>query len=536
MVGDSLRRATAVLRYRPGSVLPVFLPETALAVVGQSVTLVVAALAYLSLRDTGRLARGLSAAADVDPTDGLSATERVALDTATETLLTPTVTALVVAGVLVALAGLALGRAVTGAAKVHAAVAAVEAPRRPGDGRDRSASTGDPVRTAVAGALADWRPFLGLVGVQVLAYLGPPAVATLVAPLGTAGAALAGLVVLAWPFVALAGYLSVLFAHEAVVVEGVGLRGALAANRRVLAGATGDAAVYVVVELGVAFAALLVAGVAAALDTGRLGTVLTLFVLVPWLGLLKADRYLDARQTAGLGAETLDRPAVDGDEPATSADRPAEAPPGPDAPGLLATLLGGLGRGLRELRAFVPAHPGAVGAALATFFLGTAGGVALAADLGVPAVGGGADPGDFGAVPLDFAVSLAANNWLVSTATAYAGLGLGVPTAVTLGFNGVLVGAVSALVGDPVVFLAFVAPHGVLEIPAFAVGGGVGLVLARDVLGVLAGRTDPDALAATLRRAYHVLVGLVPVLLTAGLIEAFLTPVVGTAVQAAVGG
>ena len=70
---------------------------------------------------------------------------------------------------------------------------------------------------------------------------------------------------------------------------------------------------------------------------------------------------------------------------------------------------------------------------------------------------------------------------------------------------------------------SFVTPHGVLELPAIFIAGGAGLLLARGILfpGSLPRR---DALAEAGRDAIRLLVGVVPILVIAGIIEGFVSP------------
>jgi uncharacterized membrane protein SpoIIM required for sporulation len=72
-------------------------------------------------------------------------------------------------------------------------------------------------------------------------------------------------------------------------------------------------------------------------------------------------------------------------------------------------------------------------------------------------------------------------------------------------------------------FWSFVAPHGALELPAILIAGGSGLELARGLLfpGLLPRR---ESLAQAGGRAARLLLGTVPILLIAGMIEAFFSP------------
>jgi uncharacterized membrane protein SpoIIM required for sporulation len=70
---------------------------------------------------------------------------------------------------------------------------------------------------------------------------------------------------------------------------------------------------------------------------------------------------------------------------------------------------------------------------------------------------------------------------------------------------------------------SFVAPHGVLELPAIFIAGGAGLEIARGLLfpGMLPRK---DSLAKAGSRAAKLLLGTIPLLIVAGLIEGFFSP------------
>jgi uncharacterized membrane protein SpoIIM required for sporulation len=70
---------------------------------------------------------------------------------------------------------------------------------------------------------------------------------------------------------------------------------------------------------------------------------------------------------------------------------------------------------------------------------------------------------------------------------------------------------------------SFVAPHGVLELPAIFIAGGAGLEIARGLLfpGMLPRKVS---LAKAGSRAAKLLLGTIPLLIVAGLIEGFFSP------------
>jgi uncharacterized membrane protein SpoIIM required for sporulation len=106
------------------------------------------------------------------------------------------------------------------------------------------------------------------------------------------------------------------------------------------------------------------------------------------------------------------------------------------------------------------------------------------------------------------------------------GITAGIGTIYMLAFNGLLIGVVGVacgLSGMSIQFWSFVAPHGVLELPAIFIAGGAGLRIAQGLLfpGILPRR---DSLARAGSEAVQLLLGTVPILIIAGLIEAFISP------------
>ena len=122
------------------------------------------------------------------------------------------------------------------------------------------------------------------------------------------------------------------------------------------------------------------------------------------------------------------------------------------------------------------------------------------------------------------------NNLAVSFMACASGILAGLGTLYMMAFNGLMIGVVGSAcqqAGLGLSLWSFVAPHGALELPAIFIAGGAGLVLAHGVLvpGLLSRR---DSLVQAGGRAIHLLLGVVPLLIVAGLIEGFISP---TAIQ-----
>jgi len=118
------------------------------------------------------------------------------------------------------------------------------------------------------------------------------------------------------------------------------------------------------------------------------------------------------------------------------------------------------------------------------------------------------------------------NNMSVAFTAFAAGITAGLGTMYMIIFNGVLMGVIAtacAQAGMSLQLWSFVAPHGVLELPAIFIATGAGLRIAAGLLfpGVLPRR---ESLARAGREAVQLLLGCVPMLLIAGVIEAFVSP------------
>ena len=118
------------------------------------------------------------------------------------------------------------------------------------------------------------------------------------------------------------------------------------------------------------------------------------------------------------------------------------------------------------------------------------------------------------------------NNMQVSFLAFGLGITLGLGTAYVLIQNGLLVGALAAVFtakGMAVSFWALVLPHGIIELTAIFVAGGAGLRLGHAIINP-GEHSRRDALVLAARDAGQLALGVVPMLVVAGIIEGFLTP------------
>ena len=124
------------------------------------------------------------------------------------------------------------------------------------------------------------------------------------------------------------------------------------------------------------------------------------------------------------------------------------------------------------------------------------------------------------------ASAILTNNMSVAFAAFASGITAGIFTIWMMALNGLLLGTVGAATwhaGMAVQFWSFVAPHGVLELPAICIAGGAGFKIARGLLfpGLLPRR---QSLVIAGGKASKLVLGTVPMLFIAGIIEGFLSP------------
>jgi uncharacterized membrane protein SpoIIM required for sporulation len=125
------------------------------------------------------------------------------------------------------------------------------------------------------------------------------------------------------------------------------------------------------------------------------------------------------------------------------------------------------------------------------------------------------------------ASQIIANNVQVTFGVFALGITAGIGSLLLLVLNGVSLGGVFGLYqskGIATLLLAFVAPHGVLELTAVCIAGGAGFLLAAALL--LPGRrTRKRALVENGQRAIRLVAAATVLLLVAGTLEGFVSPI-----------
>lgn len=507
------------------TILPLYLLATSATAVARVPLLVAVAVVAAVLRAQGRIQPVVSELDGLQP-DQIDPSNASALPPglvdAVGNLVTPTVVGVLAVGLLAAFVVGVVAQSAAAGAKLAGVYAALD---------DRP-----PLVAGVGGLRRYWTRFLGFTLVRYVLFglaLVPVVVGLQVGLfVGIAGSGIAGLLVgLAGLFLSfvlfVAVFLGLAFGGPAIVVDDVGIGGAIRRSlgfiRRepIAVGFYAIVTTGTFVAVGTAAVALNVAGVQ------QLVGVLVALLVTPALDGFKTSLYADE----GLPKRSPATPSA-GDPSATSTTTGAEAAastPEPTAsPPLRARVSTGVERGVRALGGFVRYHPLANVASVAVMAAGIAGGYAYTAPFGASISGPADVAGVFGAIPVGPFVNIAANNWLVAATSSYSGLALGVSTVAGLLFNGALVGMLAG-VYDRLPFVLLVAPHGIVELPALAVAGGLGLHLGRVGLEWVRGRRDVPSVADELESAFDVLVGLAIVLVVAAFVEAFLTPRIAAA-------
>lgn len=125
------------------------------------------------------------------------------------------------------------------------------------------------------------------------------------------------------------------------------------------------------------------------------------------------------------------------------------------------------------------------------------------------------------------ATSMIMTNNISVTFLAFAlGMTFGLGTVYIMAFNGLLLGTLAALChlhGLDVDFWSFVLPHGVIELTAIFIAGGGGLLLG-SALVAPGDLSRKDALVQRGRKAVQLILGCVPLLIVAGIVEGFFSP------------
>jgi stage II sporulation protein M len=173
----------------------------------------------------------------------------------------------------------------------------------------------------------------------------------------------------------------------------------------------------------------------------------------------------------------------------------------------------------RWIRLYVPiATLVLVGSVVAGFLLGSA--------VPVEALPTTENPGGNGIFPPLTTVDIAVNNLVAMTVILFGAVSLGLVSVFALVLNGLLVGAVVGIAIQqlsPLVVLALLVPHGILEIPALLVAAAIGLRFGRLTVRYIRGLEAALVTARDLREAGWLVAVCAALIVVAAYIEANLT-------------
>jgi uncharacterized membrane protein SpoIIM required for sporulation len=151
------------------------------------------------------------------------------------------------------------------------------------------------------------------------------------------------------------------------------------------------------------------------------------------------------------------------------------------------------------------------------------------ADIQPKTQGGGGLPLSRSVMPNESAVMssyIMTNNIRVSFLAFAAGVLFGVGTMGVLFFNGIMVGSLAqtfVAAREGVEFWSLILPHGIIELTCIFIAGGAGLLIGK-ALALPGRRRRREAVAEQGQLAIRLILGVIPLLVLAGTIEGFITP------------
>ena len=504
-IDDAARAAYRGYRARPSDILPYYLMALATPAVAQTVMFLGLLSGYLVMTTQNTLEPILVElealgpfSLDAPQIETTEADGEIIIDgESTEPLLSALESAatleLLAVGALT-IVGMALAllvvNAIISTGQVHAVYAVL---------RNRSG-----LRAGVDGIARDYRRFVGLAVLEIALMalvtgllIGGVVLTWLL--VGDGAAVLVGLLAaLAWLPLIFLIWLSFLFSRQAVVVEDVGVLAAVRSNLGFIRRNLLTAGLYVVLLIAAGVATSTLTALFQFVGTPTVAALVSPLLILPFLDFVKT--WLFARERTEY-----------------------ELVPQPRERSLRMRFVASLRRGWVELRSFVRETPTYHAISTGVFFLSGYAGWVLSVRLDAIVEASIANR-LVGWFPPAEAINLTANNWQVGVAEVYSGLAAGIPTVVVLIYNGVFLGALTRFETDRLELLAFVIPHGIIEIPAILIAAAMGLYLGHSMIRLVRGRHGRDRITADIERAYHVIVGLLILFAVAGVIEAFVSP------------
>jgi uncharacterized membrane protein SpoIIM required for sporulation len=496
-----LRAGVRLLTARSSSILPVYLLATGLYGIARTPVIVAGMLTVWIIDQNGQLGTLIDTITQAREGNAAGGDPMIVTQAVRETLnsiITPTIGLIIASGVILALGVLVASSAINAGLTIGAIIGVL--------------NDNNGIESGLKSAQQHWRAMLVarlLFAVSIIGILGLLAVirvgiGSVITTNGAAAQAVSTLITVVFGLVGVVGMIVIwvlfAFVEQAVVIDehggiaGVRQSARLPIHRpRLLAG-------YVAIATGVIILSIIVGRIAALGGAGRVISLITLII---------APAIIDGFKTSAYTQQTL-----------------TEKPPTSLQQGHLWTRTRIWTRktiipSVRAVMRFIQEHPLANMGSAACLLIGGVIGwqktINIPTTISIDNIGAG-----FGTFPVGVFVNLAVNNWLVAAGVSYGGIAVGVPAIVGLVFNGLIIGAVGGAIPQEI-FIASVAPHGIIEIPAIIIGGGVGLWLGGVLIRAIRGNVTTESGADRIYRAYQILLGLIPFFILAAFIEAFVT-------------
>lgn len=494
-LSKAIRTVIAVFRRRPADFLPFYILGLAVPGIVRVASFLGLGLTLAYLYTSGRIDLFIEelGMVDTDPPDPETDPEAFlewaeSLQPVVESVVTPTSVGLMILTLTVTIIGMIVLTAAVTAGQIGAVYATLRSERGNVGG--------------IAAFRQYWLQFVGLFLLELILFVTVSAILFgIVALTAFVSLALALFVAifagLLWLGLVLGFRALFAFAPVAVVVDETSVFGSIRSSWEFIRNEFMSAVGYYVISIGVLMGFAGFSSTLAFLGAPTISAVMSFLLVTPALDLLKTTFFGDYR----------------------GAINPPESP----EVGIFQQTKRGMQRGLQETAIFVRQTVGLHTLSLGTMLIGFGMGWFAAEPL-VGEIETSIAARIEGIIPPTAALEFFGNNWMVAMVTALSGVAAGIPAAVSLWFNGAVFAIVARLEVSIVELVAFVLPHGIIEIPAILISGALGYYLGLETWRAWRGRIDRRSFADTLERSFWILIGIGILIGIAAFIEGFISP------------
>ena len=494
-LSKAIRIVLATFRRRPADILPFYILGLAVPGIVRVVSFLGIGLTLAYLYVTGRIDLFIEelGLVDTQPPDPETEPEAFldwaeSLQPVFESVITLTSVSILVLTFAVTILGMVILTAAVSAGQIGAVFSTLR--------RERGNVGG------IAAFRGHWLQFVGLYLLEFILFMTISAVligiVVVTALISVAAAIFVGIFAgLLWLGLILGIRALFAFAPVAVIVDDTTVFGSLRASGSFIRNEFMSAVGYYVISVAVLTGFAGFSSTLAFIGAPTIAAVLSFLLITPALDMLKTTFFGEFRE----------------------AINPPESPES----GVLQQTKSGMQRGLQEMTVFVKQTAGLHFLALGTMVAGFAMGWAAAAPL-IGEVETSIAARIEGIIPPVAALEFFGNNWTVSMVTAFSGVAAGIPAAASLWFNGVVFAIVARLEVSMIELIAFVIPHGIIEIPAIIIAGALGYYLGIETWRAWRGRVTRREFADTLERSFWIVIGIGILIGIAALIEGFISP------------